>query len=411
MMFNAAAMRTPAARTMPAAKPITRPADESGNTMVFGANSAPSQQPAAKSPPRAPAAAKPPAPPPAAPAPAAEPPPPEEYAAPQPEAPAEEPASAEAPEPAQATPGEQVEGDPVEEGAITGETEAPEAGAAHGGPSRAVVIGVAAAVGLLAVVAGVIVAVKKLGHRPPPQAAVEALAQAQAAADKDSIASLNEAETQANAALQAAPGSHFPEAWAELARIQVAFSDAFNDQAGLWTDRAGRALAKGDEKKKQEAEAKANDLQTQAKSRLRSAFEAAVAGNKMDPKSPEVALALADYYRAARSRSNLNRELKRATTLKADEARIALVQGEDLAAQDDQGFKALEKLKAALKGNPASAHIHFRMATVYLGLHQEPDAAKELQETLKISPQHERAKMAMEAIAPAGASNAAREGK
>ena len=131
-------------------------------------------------------------------------------------------------------------------------------------------------------------------------------------------------------------------------------------------------------------------------------------GNKQERTSPDIALALADYYRAARSRSNLNRELRRAGTLKADEARIAFVQGSDLLQQDEGAQKAVEKLKAAVEGAPQSARVHFRLAIAYLTLRQNADATKELQQTLRLSPQHERAKMAMEAIAVA---TAAGEGK
>ena len=82
----------------------------------------------------------------------------------------------------------------------------------------------------------------------------------------------------------------------------------------------------------------------------------------MDPKSADVALALADYYRAARSRVNESRELKRAALLKADDARIAFVQGGEFLAQDEGAPRALEKLRAALAGSPQSARIRFRIA-------------------------------------------------
>src|SRR5207237_6615348 len=107
------------------------------------------------------------------------------------------------PEPSQARPGEPVEGDAVEEGAITGESEAAEGAApGHAGPPRAVVIGVAAGLAALVLLAGGVLAYKKLIPHGPPAAALEALAQAQAAADKDTLSSLTEAETQANAAIQ-----------------------------------------------------------------------------------------------------------------------------------------------------------------------------------------------------------------
>ncbi|MFL5311026.1 MAG: tetratricopeptide repeat protein [Myxococcales bacterium] len=283
-----------------------------------------------------------------------------------------------------------------------------QAPSAHG-PPRALVIGVAAALALVLVLAGVVLAVKRLGHRAPPQAAVDALADARAAADKDTLTSLAEAEGLANAALQAAPKAHFPQAHAQLAEVEIAWADALNDQSWYWGERANRALAQGDDKLKGEAEAKAAALQDAAKARLKTAFEAAAAGNKMDAKSPDVALALADYYRAARSRVNLSRELKRAALLKADDARIAFVQGAEFLAQDEGAPRALEKLRAALAGSPQSARIRFRMAMAQLAMRQDAEAKKELLETLRLSPQHERAKLAMELLAPAAAAPASGE--
>ena len=274
------------------------------------------------------------------------------------------------------------------------------------GPPRAAIVAVASAVAVVLVLAGV-VAAKKLGRRGPPRAAIEQLAEAQALADKDAIVSLGEAEAQANAALLAAGDARFPQAHATLAGIQVAWADALADQAWFWGETANRAVALGDDRKKGEAEAKAIALQDAAKSRLKAAFEAALAGNKLDAKSPEVALALADYYRAARSRVNLGRELKRAALLEADPARIAFIEGADFAARDDGGPKAVERLKTALASTPRSARIHFRLAMSYLAMHQDGDAKKELLETLRHSPQHERAKVVMELLAAQDAAKAA----
>jgi hypothetical protein len=252
--------------------------------------------------------------------------------------------------------------------------------------------------------------VKKLARRGPGQAAFDLLAEAQTMADKDAVASFGEAEAQINAALLAAGGARFPQAYATLAEVQVQWADAFNDQAWLWGERASRALTSGDDRKKMEAEAKAIALQDAAKSRLKAAFEAAAAGNKLDAKSPEVALALADYYRAAHSRANLSRQLQRAALLKADQAQAAFIEGADLAAREDGGPKAVERLRAALAAAPQSARIHFRLAMAYQALHQDADAKRELLDTLRISPQHERAKMLLELIAGTNAPAGAPEG-
>jgi hypothetical protein len=415
MMFNVTApLKTPLPARTPAGtvKPLSKPTDAAGATLVFGATPAAAQlpKPPAKDEPSAnatmlfgnaaPAIARPPAaqvptPPPQIRTPA--PPVPAEELAPEELAPDELPSVADAPAAAEAS----------EDGAAPaeadGQPEAAERAPAAHGPPRALVIGVAAALGLVLVLGGVVLALKKLGPRAPPQAAVEALADARAAAEKDTLPSLADAEAQTNAALQAAPKAHFPQAWAQLAEVQIAWSDALNDQAWYWSEQASRALASGDDKKKADAEAKAAALQDAAKARLKTAFEAAAAGNKMDPKSAEVALALADYYRAARSRVNQNRELKRAALLKADDARIAFVQGAELLAQDEGGARALEKLKTALAGSPRSARIRFRMAMAYVSMRQDAEAKKELLATLDLSPQHERARMAMELLAPTGA--------
>jgi Tetratricopeptide repeat len=427
MMFNAAAsLQTQPSRT-PAGtvKPLSKPTDAAGATLVFGAGPAVTPRPKVEggagasatilfgTPPpplgRAPAAQVPASPPPLP----ARPPRTEDLAPPLDEGPAGM-AAEQLPE---------VAGEPIEGAAAAGSGAAAAEGrdaagqpepaepASEHGPPRALVIGVAAALALVLVLAGVVLAFKKLGHRAPPQAALDALADASASADKDTLASLGEAEAQANAALQLAPKAPFPQAWAQLAEVQIAWSDALNDQAWYWSEQASRALAPGDDKKKAESEAKATALQDAAKARLKTAFEAAATGNKMDPKSPDVALALADYYRAARSRVNLSRELKRAALLKADDARIAFVQGAELLAEDDGGPRALEKLKAALAGSPRSARIRFRIAMAYLSMRQDPEAKKELLATLDLSPQHERARMAMELLAPAGAQPATPGGK
>src|SRR5207248_43449 len=179
------------------------------------------------------------------------------------------------------------------------------------GPPRALVIGVVIAlVGL-----GVMVAVFGYWnkHRPPPLAAVEALSRARIAADKDALIALADAESQATAAIEAAPRG-YPAAYAELAEIEVAWADALDDEAQFSSDRAERAGRAGDDRTKLEADGRASAFQDQAKGRLRQAFEAAVAGNRLDPRSADAALALADYYRAASSRTNMGLELKRAAS-------------------------------------------------------------------------------------------------
>ena len=264
-------------------------------------------------------------------------------------------------------------------------------GAFDKAPPKGLLIGVAAGLLALLIAGGALVAVKKLGKHAPPPAAVETLSSAQAEADKDTLASLAAAEGKARDAIDVAGAkSAFPQATAALARIDIQWADALNDQAALLTAKGGDG-----------ADTKAADLQAQAKAKLKAAFEALSPAIKADPKSPDLMLALADYQRAQRDGSKMNKALKAAQALKADDARVAQVQGMALLQEDDGAEKALPKLKAALAVNPQSARLHFRLALAYQALKDEANAAAELKETLKLSPQHERAKMAIEPAASA----------
>jgi len=267
---------------------------------------------------------------------------------------------------------------------------------APSGPSRTLVLGVAIAVIGLAVVVGAFGYWNK--HRPPSAAAVEALGRAKASAEKDSLAALAEAESQATTAIEAVPRG-YPAAYAALAEIEVAWADALDDEADFASDRAERAGRAGDDRTKLEADGKASALLDQAKGRLRQAFEAAVAGNRLDPKSADAALALADYYRAAASRTNMTLELKRAASLGADPARIAFVQGADLFGQEDAVPQAVDRLEEAVRGAPTNARYRFRLSLAYLKALRTGDAQKSLQETLRLSPAHDRAKLALQALA------------
>jgi len=75
------------------------------------------------------------------------------------------------------------------------------------------------------------------------------------------------------------------------------------------------------------------------------------------------------------------------------------VQGADLLGQEDGSPQAVEKLEAAVKGAPDSARLRFRLSMAYVKAQRTSDAQNALQETLRLSPAHERAKLALEALA------------
>src|SRR5882724_11794563 len=145
-------------------------------------------------------------------------------------------AGAESAEPAQAPPGAEP---PEEAGEGEADEASPEPGPFDKAPPRGLLIGVAAGLALLLVIGGGLVAYRKLARRPPPPAAVEALATAQSDADKDTLASIASAESKARDAVEVAgPRARFPEATAALARVEIQWADAFNEQAAQLADRS-----------------------------------------------------------------------------------------------------------------------------------------------------------------------------
>ena len=285
--------------------------------------------------------------------------------------------------PAQAPPG----AEPPEETAEGEEADetAPEPGTFDKAPPRGLLIGVAAGLALLLVIGGGLVAYRKLARRPPPPAAVEALATAQSDADKDTLASIASAESKARDAVEVAgPRARFPEATAALARVEIQWADAFNDQAAQLADRSAE-------------ETRAAQLQSQAKAKLKSAYDRLAPALKANKDSPDLQLALADYYRAQRLPSSMNRYLANVK----DDPRAALILGMAAAQEEDGAPKAIPLLKAALATSPRSARVSYRLAVAHLAAKDEAAARADLQETLRLSPQHERAKALLEQIGPA----------
>jgi len=353
----------------PVAKPAAKAGDAARSTMMFGA-----PQPRIQA---APAAAVP-TPEPAA---RAEPPPSPEPALEEPSAidGMPPPSASEAEGPAAEAPSEAP---PTAEGDEVAEEPEREPGTFDRAPPRALLVGVAAGLVLLLAVGGGLVGYRKLGRRAPPAAAVETLSAAQADAEKDSLASIASAETKARDALDVAgPRARFPEATAALARVEIQWADALTDQAGRIAE-------------KNADDPRAAQLQAQAKAKVKAAFDLLSPAAKANAGSPDLQLAFADYYRAKRLPSSMSRYLKDVK----DEPRVALIEGLALLQEDDGAEKALPKLKAALAASPQSARIHYRLAVAHLALKDEGSARTELKETLRLSPQHERAQALLEQL-------------
>ena len=271
---------------------------------------------------------------------------------------------------------------PAEEHDVADEEPSLEPGTFDRAPPRGLIIGVAAGLALLLVVGAGLIAYRRLAPRAPPPAAIETLASAEVEAEKDSVASIASAEAKARDAVEVAgPRVRFPQATATLARIEIQWADALNDQAGHVAE-------------KNADDPRVAQLQTQAKVKVKSAFDLLSPAAKANPDSQDLQLAFADYYRAKRLPSSMNRYLKDVK----DETRAALIQGLALAQEDDGAEKAVPKLKAALAASPQSARIHYRLAVAHLALKEEANARAELKETLRLSPQHERAQALLEQL-------------
>lgn len=273
--------------------------------------------------------------------------------------------------------------------AATGEVETPppEAPAADSGafdraPPKGLIVGMAATLLMLLLAVVSLLVWKKTARRPPPPAAVEAMAAARADAEKDTLASIASAESKARDALDAAgPRARFPQGIATLAAIDVQWADALSDQAGG-------------------PEAKGSAPQGEAKSKLKAALDVLAPALKTpDAKSADVQLALADYHRAQRSPTSMNKAIRN-SGVPRDDPRVAAVQGMALLQDEDGADKAIPKLKAALAGAPQSARLHFRLAQAYAAAKDEASARAELKETLRISPKHERARALLDQLGP-----------
>jgi predicted Zn finger-like uncharacterized protein len=263
-------------------------------------------------------------------------------------------------------------------------------------PPKGLLIGVAAGLAVLVVALIVAVAIKKMGSRPPPQAALDSMAAAQADADQDSLASIGSAESKAKEALdEAGPKAKFSQGVATFAMIEVQYADALADEAQQLTDKSAKET---DDKKKADDDARVTDLGKQAEAKLKAAIDSAGPAYKSSPNSAELLLALADYYRAKRTPSLMNKFIKAAQANNADEARISFIMGARAAQEDDGAERAVAKLKEAAAANPQSARMHFRLALAYLAMKDEASASTELKTTLKLSPQHERAKVTLEGL-------------
>lgn len=249
-------------------------------------------------------------------------------------------------------------------------------------PRRAARVGLAATLAVL-LLGGAIAGYGLLER--PSRAARALLTSAQADAEQDTLASLSAAEAKARDALRAAgTRAHFPQGTATLAAIELQWADALNDQAARLRDRDGAAAA---------------GLRAEARTRTQSAFDMLLSAWKADRESPDLQLALADYYRTQRSRADMIRYLANVP----GDARASLIQGMADAQEEGGAQRAIPRLRAALSASPRSARVHYRLALAYAALEDAAGARSQLQQTLELSPLHERAQALLDELGAASA--------
>jgi tetratricopeptide (TPR) repeat protein len=267
------------------------------------------------------------------------------------------------------------------------------------GPPKSLLIGVFVLAAILVLALAGVMVMKKLSARPPSPESLQALAQAREAIDRDTLSSLAFALKATQQAIVDSPKSTFSEGRALQAEVEIAWADALADQGNL-AEKASQDAA--DDAKRQELQSAAEKLRADSKTHLKSALEELKSAYKIDPKSPELALAYLSYFRAQGSAGEFGRWSKKAADAQADGAAIALQDALRLLGEDDGAEKALPKLDQAAKASPKSARLQYRLAqALELAKKEQPEVAKALQRTLDLSPQHERAKARLEAIVAA----------
>jgi predicted Zn finger-like uncharacterized protein len=267
------------------------------------------------------------------------------------------------------------------------------------GPPKSLVIAVFALAAVLLLTLVGILLIKKLGNQPPSTDSVEQLEAARAQLDKDTLPALESAASSTLQAILGSPRSTFGQARALQSQIEIAWSDALNDQANQLEKKAADAQ---DDAKTKDAQTAADKARAAAKPHAKAGLDIALAAIKLEPKSPDLAVALADAYRAKGERNNVAKWVKKATDLQADPGQVALVEGLQWLAQDDGADKALPKLEQAAKASPGSARAQYHYSQALQLLKKDAEEQKALQLTLKLSDnKHERARLRLDAIVAA----------
>ncbi|HET9751664.1 MAG TPA: hypothetical protein VFP52_01835, partial [Myxococcales bacterium] len=83
--------------------------------------------------------------------------------------------------------------------------------------------------------------------------------------------------------------------------------------------------------------------------------------------------------------------------------RAALIHGMADAQVEGGAERAIPRLQAALAASPESARIHYRLALAYAALEDAAGTRAQLQQTLKLSPLHERARALLDELGAASA--------
>ncbi len=228
-----------------------------------------------------------------------------------------------------------------------------------------------------------------------PESAKPVIAQVQEALRQDTEAAFKAASAKLSETI-APMGDNIPaELYAARAQLEATWAVYLADQVRLNGEKVLMATKAGDTQGAIKAREIAQTAEREITQRRDTAYDTAKQAFDEAPDELDVTLALADAARLKGEKVEAETMLTKSAELAPEDPRPHLIRGEILGAAAATQPQAVMELEKAARGDPKSARPRYRLAVTELQL-KHPDVAKKwVQETLAISPAHERAKALM----------------